>query len=253
MSDDYSNQKRTNVTNRLIGDYQAKVVDVVHPKGLYMVSIRLLKLWDDIPDKDLPFAEFRLPLGAKPSAGHVVPVEAGDLVWVSFPRGGDTRYPLITGSLYHAPNYESNLPDDVNEPVFAPKRSAGEPTPPAYDRKDDLYQRLGLREHKTHQGGWSITHVATGTAIEITPDGKCVIHTEGDQFQSATGKHLGQYNEIEIKVSGDASVNCGGNGTLKSGGDTTVKAGGDLNLEAGGSLNLKANNVTGKASSYDFK
>ena len=24
---------------------------------------------------------------------------------------------------------------------------------------------------------------------------------EGDQFQSATGKHLGQYGEVEIKVS----------------------------------------------------
>lgn len=245
MSDDYSNQKRTNVTNRLLGEYQAKVVDVVHPKGLYMVSIRLLKLWDDIPDKDLPFAEFRLPLGAKPSAGHVVPVEAGDLVWVSFPRGGDTRYPLITGSLYHAPNYESNLPDDVNEPVFAPKRSAGEPAPPAYDRKDDLYQRFGMREHKTHQGGWSITHVATGTAIEITPDGKCVIHTEGDQFQSATGKHLGQFGELEILVKGNAKV--------KADGEALVDAKGKLTLKSDTEVLLDAPKVGGKAMSYDFK
>lgn len=245
MSDDYSNQKRTNVTNRLLGEYQAKVVDVVHPKGLYMVSIRLLKLWDDIPDKDLPFAEFRLPLGAKPSAGHVVPVEAGNLVWVSFPRGGDTRYPLITGSLYHAPNYESNLPDDVNEPVFAPKRSAGEPTPPAYDRKDDLYQRFGLREHKTHQGGWSITHVTTGTAIEITPDGKCVIHTEGDQFQSATGKHLGQFGELEILVKGNAKV--------KADGEALVDAKGKLTLKSDTEVHLDAPKVGGKAMMYDFK
>ena len=113
MSDDYSNQKRTNVTNRLIGDYQAKVVDVVHPKGLYMVSIRLLKLWDDIPDKDLPFAEFRLPLGAKPSAGHVCTGRSWGILFGCRSRVAvDTRYPLITGSLYHAPNYESNLPDE---------------------------------------------------------------------------------------------------------------------------------------------
>ncbi|GAJ73311.1 hypothetical protein JCM18904_4190 [Vibrio sp. JCM 18904] len=116
MSDSSENRTRTNVTNRLFGSYQAEVVNTVHPKGLYMVSVRLLGYWDAIPDKDLPFAEFLLPLGAKPSGGHAVPVEkGGDLVWVDFPRNGDTRYPpRITGSLYYAPNYESYLPSEVN-------------------------------------------------------------------------------------------------------------------------------------------
>ncbi len=242
-------QRRSNITNRLLGQYQAEVVNTEHPDGLYLVSIRLLNLWDSISDDDLPWAEFLLPLGAKPSHGHAVPVESGDWVWVDFPRNGDTRYPRITGSLYHAPDYQSNLPDDVNGTLYEAIRADGEPSSPSYDRKDDLYQRFGLREHKTHAGGWSITHTATGTAIEITPSGQMVIHTEGDQFQSATGNHKGQYNgKLELIVKGACSittndkvaVKADGNISLDSGGEVAIKSGGNVNIESGGLFAVKA-------------
>ncbi|QFT40103.1 hypothetical protein GGC03_27270 (plasmid) [Vibrio sp. THAF191c] len=217
MTEFSDNRKRTNVSNRLYGRYQAQVVNVVHPEKLYMVSVRLLALWDAIPDEDLPYAEFMLPLGAKPEHGHAVPVEKGDLVWVEFPRNGDTRYPLITGSVYHAPNYQSNLPKEVNGIAYEPKRSSGEPTPPAYDRKDDLYERFGLREMKTHAGGWSITHVKSGTAIEILPDGQCVIHTEGKQYRSAT-------DNLNERFDKDVIINVGGGRTLQIGKDLRINA-----------------------------
>lgn len=245
MSESLDQQKRTNVSNKLYGRFRAEVVNPVHPQGLYMATVRLLVLWDAIEDSNLPYAEFLLPLGAKPSAGEVVPVEQGNLVWVEFPRNGDTRYPLITGSVYHAPDYQSNLPDEVNGKAYSPKRSPNEPAPPAYDRKDALYQRLGLREMKTHTGGWSVTHVATGTAIEITPLGQCVIHAEGDQFQSATGKHLGQYGELEVIVKGSAKV--------VSDGDMLVESKSNMTLKSGGTLHIEAEKVTGKAGDYDFK
>jgi hypothetical protein len=233
-------QRRSNITNRLLGEYQAEVVNVTHPDALYMVTVRLLGLWDAIPDGDLPYAEFLLPIGAKPKAGHAVPVEAGDLVWVDFPRNGDTRYPRITGSLYHAPDYQSNLPDDVNGNAYSPKRASGEPTPAAYDRKDDLYERFGLREQKTHSGGWSITHVATGSAIEITPAGEIVIHAEGNAFESATGNKTEQYQgNLSIKVSGSCNVDVSGSASVKASsialdasGDVTVKAGGQFAVTA---------------------
>lgn len=260
MNEQLEQQKRTNVSNKMYGRYRAKVVNTVHPDELYMVTVRVLDHWDAIPDEDLPFAEFELPLGAKPSAGQVVPVEPDDLVWVHFPNG-DTRYPLITGSVYHAPEYKSNLPDEVNGNDFATKRSPNEPPPPKYDRKDELYDRFGLREHKSHEGGWSITHKKSGTAIEITPEGKCVIHTEGDQFQSATGKHLGQYGEFEILVKGNATIKTDGDALVDAKGNATVKCAGDGLVDSKGKLTLKsaievfldAPKVGGKAMDYDFK
>ncbi len=217
MSEQLDQQKRTNTSNKLYGRYRAAVVNTVHPDGLYMVTVRVLELWDAIPDEDLPYAEFLLPLGAKPSHGHAVPVEKDDLVWVEFPRNGDTRYPLITGSVYYAPSYKSNLPDDVNGTPYQHKRSTGEPKPVKYNRKDDLYERWGLREQKSHTGGWQITHVASGTAIEITPDGQCVIHTEGDQWRSATGNLTEQFD-------GDVKLSVGGGQTITISKDSILKA-----------------------------
>jgi hypothetical protein len=226
-------QGRTNVTNRLNGSYQAQVVNVSHPDGIYMASIRLIKLWDAVRDGDLPWAEFLLPIGAKPSNGHVLPVEPGDYVWVDFPRNGDTRYPRITGSLYYAPDLTSYLPDEVNGTAYEPKRAEGEPKPAIYDRKDYLYDRFGLREHRTASGGYSLTHKATGTAIEVTSDGQMVIHTEGNAFESATGNKTEQYTgKLTINVKGDAII--------KSDGAATVEASADLNLVAGGNVNLQA-------------
>lgn len=102
----------------------------------------------------------------------------------------------------------------------------------AYTRKDYLYDRFGLREHRTEKGGYSLTHKATGTAIEVTESGQMVIHAEGDAFQSATGNKSEQYGSLTIVVKGDA--------TIKSDGAATVESGGDLNLVAGGNVNLTA-------------
>ncbi len=234
--------RRSNITNRLMGSYQAQVVDVEHPDGLYLASVRLLGLWDNIPDPDLPWAEFLLPLGAKPSSGHAVPVEAEDYVWVDFPRNGDTRFPRITGSLYHAPNYQSNLPDEVNGNAYQPLRAKDEPEPAIYTRKDDIYDRFGFRELRTHDGGYSITHKSSGSAIEFTPKGEIVIHSERNLFESTTQNKLSQIDSgLTIKVGNNCRVEAGGEVYIQSQGDATVdaasvnlKSKGDVSVEAGG-------------------
>lgn len=233
--------QRTEISNRLLGQYQAEVVDVSHPDDLYLARVRLLGLWTAIKDYDLPWAEFLLPIGAKPKAGEVIPVEVGDLVWVDFPRNGDTRYPRITGSLYHAPDYTSNLPDEVNGVNYEPKRADGEPTPPAYTRKDYLYDRWGFREHRTVNGGWSVTHKGTGTAIELTEEGELVVHVEGESFESATGKKTEQYKDaLSITVIGPCDIKTDDAMNFESGKDMTFKAGGNVNLESGGDFAVKA-------------
>lgn len=235
------NLGRTNVTNRLNGDYQATIVAVNHPDSLYLAKVRLINLWASIPDEDLPWAEFLLPIGAKASSGHVIPVSPGELVWVDFPRNGDTRYPRIIGSLYHAPNNQSLLPDEINGKPYQPKRASGEPSPPAFEREDELYDRFGLREHRTAKGGYSLTHKATGTAFEFTESGDVVVHAEGSAFESTTGDKKEQYKgSLTIIVKGDATIKSDGKASVEAGGDLTFKAGGNVNLQAGGNVNLKA-------------
>lgn len=268
-----SNQeKRSNVSGRLYSSYQAVIESVTHPQNLYLAQVRLLAVWDNIPVQDLPWAEFLLPLGAKPAAGEAIPVETGDHVWVDFPRNGDTRYPRITGSLYHAPDYKSNLPDEVNGIVYTPKRSQGEPEPPAYDRKDYLYDRFNLREMRTHDGGYSITHKPTGTAFDILPDGQCVLHVEGNNFRSSTGNTLEQIEgKLTILIKGDTAIKSlngdvqveavKGNATVKAAGDATLEAGGNakvkgktLDIESESDVNIKAAGAfTVEAKKADYK
>lgn len=219
-------QRRSNSSGRMYQDYQATVVAVEHPKGLHMAKVRLLGLWDTLSDDVLPWAEFLLPLGAKPSAGQHVPVEVGDLVWVDFPRNGDTRYPRIVGSCYHAPEFVSHLP--AGQPG---KGHADEPPAPELSLKDDVYSRFGICEYKTHQGHWGVVHVPTGTRIEINAEG-IVIHSEGDSFRSSGGN-------MTENVGGDCKIKITGNADFEAAA-IKFKSAGAFEVDAGGPFNVKA-------------
>lgn len=228
-------QNRSNPTGDMPHSYQAKVVNVDHPKGLFLAQVRLVGLWDNVPDQSLPWSEFLLPMGCKPDAGGHVPVDIGDLVWVDFPRLGDTRYPRITGSCYFAPEFDSHLPTDKTYG----KGADGEPPAPPLSLKDDVYERYGLQEYKTTSGTWGVVHIETGTRLEISKAG-IVIHAEGDSFRSSTG------NTTE-KVGGNLSTEVKGNETTKINGGLTIEVGGNakikaaqLDFESAGSVNFKA-------------
>ncbi|HHY0551847.1 TPA: phage baseplate assembly protein V [Vibrio parahaemolyticus] len=234
-------ERRTNTSGRMFGKYRAQVTAVEHPQGLYMAQVRLLGVWDKVPSGSLPWAEFTLPLGAKPNAGHAVPVEINDLVWVEFPRNGDTRYPLIVGSVYYAPEMNSNLPNEIDGNGFEQKRAEGEPTPPAYEHTDDIYSRFGLMVHKPSKGGIVVTDRNTGAAIEITPDGQIVVHAESDLYQS--GK------SIIIKASNDVTVNAK-TVSLTSTEKVSIEASafnfkcaGDFAIDAGGQISVTASDA----------
>ena len=231
-----NNEQRTNPSGLMYGSYPSKVTSVTHPKNLYMAQVKLLGLWDAVAPETLPWADFLLPLGAKVNAGRGVPVEVGDLVWVDFPLNGDTRYPRITGSVYHAPEYVSNLPGELFGKGVGQKRHGDEPPATAFTNRDDIYSRFGLVEQKSASGNWCITHKATGSAIEITPTGAIVIHCEADSFRSSTG------NTTE-NVGGKLAVNITGQVDLKTDGAYNIKAGGAVSIEAGGPFSVKATNA----------
>lgn len=239
--------KRTNIGGKLLSSYPAVVIETKHPDGLYLAKVRLLGLWDTLSVDVLPWAEFMLPLGAKPEAGHAVPVEADNQVWVDFPRSGDTRYPRITGAVYQAPNMVSNLPSEITGKGYEQKRADGEPKPPLYSDKDDIYKRFGFMEHKTHSGGYCITHLGTGSAIEITDKGQIIIHCEAEAYRSSKNLLEQVAEAFTIKVGGNANIEAKGDATLKAGGKCSVdgsklllKSAGDVSIEAGGNFNVKA-------------
>lgn len=250
-------ERRSNSSGRMHQDYQAKIVSVEHPKGLHMAQVRLLGFWDELPEDSLPWAEFLLPLGAKPEAGQHIPVEKGDLVWVDFPRSGDTRYPRITGSCYHAPGHESHLPKGPYG-----KSHSDEPEPPEeLTLKDDVYQRFGIAEYKTAAGAWGVVHVPTGTRIEISKEG-IVIHSEKDSWRSSEGdttENVG--GDYTINISGSATIEAGditfkskGSFKMESAGAFSIDAGANFDVTAKAMANIEANGIFGvKASLADFK
>ena len=221
----------------MLHSYQAIITNVDHPKGLFLAQVRLVGLWDKIPPESLPWSEFLLPLGCKPSAGGHVPVDIGDLVWVDFPRLGDTRYPRITGSCYFAPEFDSHLPSDKTYG----KGADGEPPAPPLSLKDNVYERYGLQEYKTASGVWGVVHIETGTRLEISKGG-IVIHAEGDSFRSSTG------NTTE-KVGGDLNCEVKGNDSSTVGGNATRKVGGSVKMTITGNMDVSAAAISFNAAS----
>lgn len=231
-----NNESRTNPSGLMHGSYPSKVVNVEHPKKLYMAQVQLLGAWDSIPIIDLPWADFLLPLGAKPNHGHGVPVEVGDLVWVDFPLCGDPRYPRITGSVYHAPDFVSNLPPELFGGGYEQKRHSDEPPATPFSIKDDIYSRFGLIEQKSVNGNWCITHQGSGSAIEITSSGNIVIHGEADSYRSSTGS-------TTENIGGSLNVTIKGTVNLKTDGDYKIVSGGGVSIEASGPFSVKATNA----------
>ncbi|HBK0767168.1 TPA: baseplate protein, partial [Escherichia coli] len=93
---------------------RAQIVGTVHPAGLMRAQVRVLPDWNGVPDDDLPWAEYQLPIG-----NAFVPTVKGDLVWVEFPyldvNGRiDTRRPMIVGAAQDAPGGIPNVAPEAS-------------------------------------------------------------------------------------------------------------------------------------------
>lgn len=210
-------ETRSNPSGRLFGRHRAVVVNNAPPEGLHLAQVRLLVLWDSIPDADLPWAEYSLPLGARPDEGEAMPVKKGDHVWVEFPYSGDSRLPLIVASAYTAPGGKSHLPADLFAQTFEHKRTDGEPAGPSASYGDKVTDLFGVLQQLTQSGDWCLTHKSTGTALHVTKDGHLVFHCEGDSWRTTKG------NVLEA-VQGNLNITVKGNLKATVDGDATVDA-----------------------------
>lgn len=172
---------------RYLETYRGIVVSTEDPKQLMRVQVRVFDVLEGIPDRDMPWATYQLPLGSRPNDGMLCPAREGDLVWVRF-TAGDTREPVITGSCAHMPDGKPNLAHDqwAGPDKFTHKREDDEPPvpDPPYHKDVVLKQHNALVQF-TENGALRLTQLTSGTAFEITPEGTVVIHCEKEILMSA--------------------------------------------------------------------
>ncbi|HDS1207859.1 TPA: hypothetical protein QDZ84_002886 [Shewanella algae] len=195
------------VSNLLLGKHRCVVEDVSDPEELMRCRIRVMGLWDSLLVEQLPWAEYALPVGARPNDGDFKPCQVGDLVWCEFDRG-DSRYPIITGSCFFAPGGTPNLPAEsfAGDQSYKHKRTGAQPKPePAKYHKDRVSTQFNFLIEQTASGAYRVTHKGTGTAVEITKDGQLVLHAEEDSF-SSTEKNLLVEAMLQIKVIGRKQI-----------------------------------------------
>lgn len=160
------------------------------PLQVLRVQVRVPGWWDNVPDEDLPWAEYQLN-DARGRGGRFVPAEVDDWVWVEFPNG-DTRYPIITGWCHYAPDGKPNTPheawDGEEKIVHIMDRVAQEPKPePVEYHGSDVIEKYGLVIEINPAGELLITQRSTGTATRITKEGSLTLHIEANQHESVQG------------------------------------------------------------------
>jgi len=179
-------------SNKFNGEYIGKVEALDDPKNLLRVRVRVYSVFtDDVPVTDLPWAEYRLPVGSRFNDGFFIPADVGDLVWVKFPYDGDTRRPVIIGSAHYAPDGKPNFPHEswVGPNVFAHKRHGWEPSPAIHNYHEDVvFTQHGASIELREDTSIAIIQRGTGSEIYIHPDGSIVIHGENTLSMSSTGE-----------------------------------------------------------------
>ena len=206
---------------KYFGEYIGCVECIDDPDKMMRVQVRdMVHHTAKVPTKDLPWAEYKLPVGARVNDGFFVPVDIGDWVWIDYPYSGDPRRPRITGSVHHAPGKIPNLPHEsfAGSEKLAHKTTGEEPVPaPANYHKDLVYTQHGVTIEVNEDKSIAITQRATGTAIRVSPQGDITLHGEKNIFMSAI-------ENLKVIVEGNAKVDVSGNTDITTRGACTIIA-----------------------------
>lgn len=177
-------------SNKVYGEKIAVVESTADPKLWYRVQVRVYTVFTaNVATSDLPWAEIKLEVGARPNGGHAMPLKKGDLVWVDFPYDGDTRRPRITGSVHYCPDNHPNIPHEAwaGSESFQHKRTGEEPAQADHAYyEDEVSTQHGITIERNKDGSYCVYQRTSGTELTITKDGHMILHVEGDIYRSTT-------------------------------------------------------------------
>jgi len=207
--------------------YPGKVVSVADPEKMMRVQVRVFPIFEQFSDKELPWAEYLLPPGSRPGNGIFLPVKVGDWVWIDFPYAGDSRRPRIVGSMHYCPGGVPNLPADSFEGGAYPHQRTGaepEPVAPSYHDGAIVLDENGVLIEVGADGAMRATNKASGSAIEICPDGKITVHCASEvNLSSAADTNVIVGGNATVHVAGDINANCT-NANITASSSATIQA-----------------------------
>jgi hypothetical protein len=228
-----------------INECRAQVTSVDDPDQLMRVQVRIPELFpkDQISGRDLPWAEYRLPLGARFNEGGFVPCKIGDWVWVDFPYRNaigmkETRRPRITGGAHFCPDGLPNLPHEafdgpngLNEQHQRPDDPDVEIPERATRNRTTVFSMFGLVLEVTSRGRLTITNKRAGSSIDLTSSGSLGFFSP---------KNIILYAKAKLKLLSDGEIKIDGKGKFEIGGDEISLTPKTLNVEVKGTSTLSA-------------
>lgn len=196
-------------------EYIAKIVS--DPDERMFSQVRIPELFPEgkVPEMDLPWAQYKLPVGARFNEGTFIPAKVNDWVWIDFPfinekNQPDTRRPRITGSVHFNPEGLPNMPHDTFNGILSldglhqyPKENNA--VDPDYEEtKDSVRGRAGGTtiegmNFRVQNGALTITHLKTGARFEISESGHFDLFTTQNGFIRAVQKLKILAGELVLK------------------------------------------------------
>ena len=232
------------------GEYIGTIETGVHDKYL-RVQVRVLGLFDGADGADLPFAIYKLPVGARVNDGFFTPAKPGDYVWVDFPFNGDTRRPRITGSVHYAPGDIPELPDEAwDGPDKCQPLRTGLPAPVPEERAGGLpcvYKQNGVCVEILGEGTVRVTNTTgdkKGSNIEINKAGEVIIHAVNSLFLSSKeNQETAIHGDLDITVLKDVNQTVQGNVTETTKGQHNISGSGGINITSDSTIKISAPSV----------
>lgn len=186
------------------GLHRGIVVKRDDPLKLGRCKIKVLQLFRDIPENDLPWAWPCFFGAGNPGSGAFDIPPIGSTVWVQFEMG-DPDHPVWMGGWWGAPNGNPETPTEVQK---SPPDNKIWKTPSGHKiEMDDSSESQGIRI--TDNRGNYIKLDTQNGVLEVFMNGDCSVNVTGDADVSVNGA-------ANVSIGAEANITAGGNMRLQA-------------------------------------
>lgn len=218
------------------------VVDLQDPKKLGRVKVRVFGVYDDIKDKDLPWAQIVVPItaGVNDGNGQYLGLLKDSQVFGMFLDGQNSQLPMVIGTI--PKEGDTNSKAEANYP----HNKVYQTTQGHYKEYDDTPGSERIKEH--HKTGSYYELQADGSRKTVIKVNDTLIVEEGDINITV------QQGNVTINVDGNVTANVGGNFAAKVGGSTTVDCSNTTitgELRVGGGISVANDVITDRGISLN--